>query len=112
MGRTLGKDAKLVNFRASQEDIDRWKEDGYLRRMGFSRWIRYCLDNYPGKNGSVSSPSPIRVLPSAAPEVKERVSVLAEELVEKAKISKEKKTVCERRLPKGAFCKTCGRIHP
>lgn len=112
MGRTLGKDAKLVNFRASQEDIDRWKEDGYLHRMGFSRWIRYCLDNYPGKTGSIGSYVPIRVTTPPVPEVKERVSLLAEELVEKAKISKEKKTVCERRLPKGAFCKTCGRIHP
>lgn len=95
---------KLVNFKASPEQHAAWQDAAYQRRMSFGRWAREQLNN--GLSVSVSSPALVQGAPP--PEVKDNLEGLARELVQRAKVKGAK---CERRMPKGTFCKACGRIH-
>lgn len=96
---------KLVNFKASPEQHEAWQEAAYKRRMSFGRWAREQLDS--GLELGTVSKAYIGVA-TPAPEAKPNLESLARELLERASQPKSK---CDRRLPKGAFCKTCGRIH-
>lgn len=73
--------------------------------MSFGRWAREQLDKglAPGSIGTYSTMKP------PPPELPPKnLESLARELVERAKVTGKK---CDRRLPQGAFCKSCGKIH-
>lgn len=95
---------KLLNFKASIEEIERWKENAHSERKTLSRWIRDRLNSTELAVGRV-----IEIQPSKVVNVKS-VESAATALVERVKKAKE--GPCERRLPKGAWCKSCGKIHP
>lgn len=102
---------KLVNFKAQPEEHEAWKEAAHQARMSFGKWARLQLNR--GLDSSTVEPRLVEPTdagstPVPAP-VKEKTTALAQELVERAVASKNNK--CERRLPKGTFCKSCGRIH-
>jgi hypothetical protein len=99
----MGKELKLLNFKAEVEDIARWKEQAYASRKSLSRWIRDRLNE-------VHVPLPIEAGIDYVPvETKKSVESTAAVLIERVRQAKE--GPCERRLPKGAWCKRCGRIH-
>lgn len=100
---------KLVNFKASPAQHEAWQDAAYQRRMSFGRWAREQLDR--GLSSSTAEPRLVEpegagATPVSAP--KGNIESLARELVQRAKVTGKK---CDRRLPKGAFCKSCGRIH-
>lgn len=99
----------LVNFRAKPDDIARWKEHAHTRRMSLSSLIRELLNRDMSQSPITVSGPVLRatdvVFNPPGPEVK--LEKLAETLVERAKSNAK----CEYRLPKGAFCKRCGKIH-
>lgn len=96
------KHDRLINFRVPDKDYEVWKEEAYRQRKSFARWARETLDAavQPGDARAVELRTPVH-------EVKTNVVAIAEQLRTKA----AQKAQCEKRLPKGAFCKSCGRIH-
>lgn len=103
------KEYRILNLRARREDVERWKEHAYKRRMSLSKLIRTLLDqDCDMSRTTLTTDGPVVKIADVVHVLPEKkVEKLAQTLVERAK-SNEK---CERRLPKGAFCKTCGRIH-
>lgn len=97
---------KLLNFKATPGQVDAWKEVAHLNKRTLSRWIRDTLD--AAVNGIALPPVPAAA-DNPAPLLK-KAEAVADQLLERAR-SVVKAGPCERRLPKGAFCKSCGRIH-
>lgn len=77
---------RLVNFHAEEYDIDRWKVEAKASKMSMSEWIRRRLNGRSLTEG-----------PTAPKLVK----------VAKVGVAKTVPVVCEHRLPKGAYCKSC-----
>lgn len=98
-----GEELKLINFKASVKDVELWKEAAYLRRKTLSGFIRDVC-NEACELATVSRVS----LVTPSPPVRKPAINVAQELLAKTTANTGP---CERRLPKGAFCKTCGRIH-
>lgn len=87
-------------IRSSQEQIDAWKEAAHASRLSFSRWVRERLD------AALTDEQHPLIEVRLAPIEKEKPIAMAAELLERAKSS-----VCDKRVAKGTFCKSCGRTH-
>lgn len=93
---------KLINFKATPDEIANWK--GHARSGGrtLSAWIRSRL-NAEGGTTYVRPP-----LPEYEPPLTRTETALTA-LEDVAR--KRKKGTCVNRLPKGSFCKRCGQTH-
>ena len=95
---------KLVTFQAAAEEISSWDVAAKLARKSRSAWMRDVLNT--------AASVPVFVPPAVVPVEPSKVIETAVALKERAvEIANRPKTKCEKRLPKGTFCKTCGRIH-
>lgn len=107
---------QLVNFVCRPEDYEKWKAQAKAMKISWGEFAREAVAAY---SDSLPNPEVITVR-NAAREVKER-SVAKKKSIAKKKehvevsnllqAAKSAPTVCDNRLPAGAFCKRCGRIH-
>lgn len=95
---------KAFMFKGKPEDLERWKIHAHSRGKTLSGLIRYLLDADMGivkiTDLVYVTPEPARLPPPMQ---------IATELAEAVKITIKGK--CENRVPKGSFCKRCGKIH-
>lgn len=82
---------KLVNFKADEADYIRWKQRALSEGMTFGEWARRNLNM-----GIVAN---------------NLVRVVIEKVPEPPKPARATRSLgCEHRLPKGTYCKPCGKI--
>lgn len=100
----MAKHLKLLNFKASEEEIAAW--DAFANRTvhrNRSRWIRDTLNQASSPTTRYIKTNDVIAAPKAVSQAKI--------LMDKALLTQSSTSKCERRLPKGAFCKECGKIH-
>jgi hypothetical protein len=99
----MSAESRLFNFRAKITDLELWHAHAAKKQMALGALIRQLLNRDMSQSETTAVTAD-----AAAPVAVYPPDTALSRLVEKAKAN----TKCERRLPKGAFCKTCGRIHP
>lgn len=90
---------KTVTLKVPDEDALRWKEEAHELRLSLSELIRQRMNGAP----------PIMfTIPANATYV---APVASEPAGTNATKVKFKSGSCANRLPKGSFCKQCGKLH-
>lgn len=74
---------KVVSFKCMEEDHETWKGEARRLGVGFSEWVRRKLND-----------NPLSVAPALVREA-----------------TKPKGSRCTNRVPPGAYCKRCAKIH-
>lgn len=97
-------DSKIMNMRVPVEDKAAWEEEAYRLRISLSKWIRDTCNAALG--GSSVPVPPIHVY---QPEGRKKPKAVAAEMIHRglSTVTAE----CSNRVPKGSFCKRCGRTH-
>lgn len=88
---------KTVTLKVPEEDAARWKEEAHELRLSLSELIRQRMNGAPPIMFTTTPPF---------------VGTTATNLVaQTASVTSLKSGPCENRLPKGSFCKQCGKLH-
>lgn len=98
----------LVNLRVTEEERSAWADAAYRVRKSRTQWMRDILNaTASGIPAHKFVSTPI----AEQPPVVNRANQIAAELAERAAQSGKQSGKCDNRLPKGTFCKRCGRMH-
>jgi hypothetical protein len=99
----VSKVKKWVSFQVDESDLLAWKEVAHRRRSTFSGFIRESLAAAARDDPVVAASvvTPVVVAPR-------RAEVSAAEVVKRLAPAEGE---CLRRIAKGSFCKSCGRLH-
>ena len=107
---------KLLNFRASEEEIAVWRETAALLKLSLSEFIRDTLNKKVGAGGGheeVSGAAPTlatatsQLGDSRSPSRRERAQETTPASHPSPKKTKPKVEMCPHRIPAGMFCKRC-----
>lgn len=91
-------------FKAKPDHLERWKAHARSRGKTLSGLIRYLLDADMG----IVQISDLVYVPGEPADLPPPMQI-AKELSQAVRATVQGK--CENRVPKGSFCKRCGKIH-
>ena len=98
--------SRVTSIRLSDEDLARFKEAAKARRIPLNRWIRDACDKYAELGEQLQSQIEATFVGGGSIDWNSvSPTVTARNLTKPPK--RLRTSMCEHRLPPGAFCKAC-----